>query len=155
MIRASIHGRLGADPVQRETRVGKPMITASVAVDVGRPGDEQAEWVGVVAFGKTGEALAQHRKGDLLSAMGPLTRATYTDRDGKEKTSWSLLIESIVSARTTHEHCSHTGGLTRPSAVAPSRRRTRGIQKLQRSAHAGLPLPEDDVSDVFVEELAP
>ena len=37
MIRASIYGRLGADPVERETRNGKEMVTVSLAVNAGRP----------------------------------------------------------------------------------------------------------------------
>ncbi len=37
MIRASIYGRLGADPVERTTRNGKEMVTASLAVNAGRP----------------------------------------------------------------------------------------------------------------------
>ena len=40
MIRASIHGRLGNDPVQRETRGGKAMATVSLAVDAGQAGKE-------------------------------------------------------------------------------------------------------------------
>ena len=52
MIQASIYGRLGADPVERETRAGKVMVTVSLAVNAGRPdaGDETV-WVSLVAFG--------------------------------------------------------------------------------------------------------
>jgi len=63
MIRASITGRAGGDPVQRDTRNGGVMVTVSAAVNVAKPGDEPViEWVSLVAFGKAAEALAQHRK---------------------------------------------------------------------------------------------
>ena len=101
MIRASLYGRLGGDPIERQTRNGKPMATVSLAVDVGRNGaDDDTEWFGLVGFGKVAETLGRHRKGDLLSPMGQLARRRYTDRDGQAREAWSLTTEAIVSART-------------------------------------------------------
>ncbi len=99
MIRASAYGRLGGDPVQRETR--NAMVTASLAVNVARTNaDEITSWFSLAAFGKTGEALLRHHKGDLLAAMGTLTRRQYTDRNGVDREGWALTCEQIVSART-------------------------------------------------------
>jgi hypothetical protein len=78
MKRASIYGRLGADPVRRATRTGGAMATASVAVNVARGGD--AEWVSVLAFGATAEVLSRHRKGDVAAVMGRLCRSCFTGR---------------------------------------------------------------------------
>ncbi len=101
MIRASIYGRLGADPVERQTRNGKAMVTASLAVSAGRPdADEETVWFSLAAFGRTAETLARHAKGDLLAAMGPLHRTRFTGRDGQEREGWSLNVDAIVSART-------------------------------------------------------
>ena len=101
MIRASIFGRLGTDPVERTTRNGKSMVTASVAVSAGRPdAGEETVWFSLAAFGRAAEALARHVKGDLLAAMGPLYRSRFTGRDGTEREGWSLTVEAIVSART-------------------------------------------------------
>ncbi len=101
MIVASVYGRLGADPVERETRKGKPMVTASVAVNAGRAdADEETVWFSLVGFGRTAETLARHQKGDLLAAMGALHRTRFTGRDGQEREGWSLTVESIMSART-------------------------------------------------------
>jgi hypothetical protein len=52
-------------------------ITATVAVAVGKPGEDLIDWVGVVAFGTAAEMLAGHQKGDVISAMGQLTRSTF------------------------------------------------------------------------------
>ena len=101
MIHASIYGRLGAAPVERETRNGNAMVTASLAVNVARASaDEDIAWFSLAAFGKTGEALLRHHKGDLLAAMGTLTRRKYADRSGVDREGWALTCEQIVSART-------------------------------------------------------
>jgi hypothetical protein len=39
MIRGAVCGRLGGDPVVRAMRTSATMVTASLAVDVGRGGD--------------------------------------------------------------------------------------------------------------------
>ncbi len=68
MIQASIYGRLGGDPVERETRNGNAMATASLAVNVARASaDEDTAWFSLADFGKTGEALLRHHKGATFS----------------------------------------------------------------------------------------
>ncbi len=132
MIRASIYGRLGADPIERQTRSGKAMATASLAVSVGRPdAGEETQWFNLVAFGRAGEDLMRHIKGDLVACMGALTKNRYTARDGQERESWSLNIEAIVSARTV-----------RPSG---GRKRAETAKAAPAGAPAGngAPLPAD------------
>ena len=129
MIHASIYGRLGADPVERETRNGKTMVTASLAVSAGRPdADEETQWFNLIAFGRAAEALARHVKGDLVACMGALYRNRYTARDGQEREGWSLTVESIVSARTV-----------RPGGGRTSRRREVSIAPAGASADNGAP----------------
>ncbi len=116
MIRASIYGRLGADPVERTTRNDKTMVAVSLAVNAARHGvDEETVWISLAAFGRAAEALARHRKGDLLAAMGPLHRTRFTGRDGTEREGWSLTVEAIISARTVRP----AGGRKRDTAQKP------------------------------------
>ena len=130
MIRASIYGRLGGDPVERNTRNGNVMMTVSLAVNAARHGaEEETVWISLAAFGRAAEALARHQKGDLLAAMGPLHRTRFTGRDGIEREGWSLTVEAIVSARTV-----------RP---AGGRKRT---TKQQASA-AATASPDDEMND--------
>jgi single-strand DNA-binding protein len=134
MIQVSVHGRLGADPVERQTRNQKIMITASIAVSAGRPGEpEVTEWFGLLGFGKVGELLARHHKGDIIAVMGPMTRSTFVGRDGAERTSWSLTAETLISARTIRP-----GGRRQPSAQPAARRESPG-----RAMHA------DDVAGLW------
>ncbi len=117
MIRASIYGRLGADPVERETRSGKEMVTVSLAVSAGRPdADEETQWFNLIAFGRAAEALARHDKGDLIACMGPLYRNRYVARDGQAREGWSLTVEAILSARTVRPG----GGRKRSEAAKPA-----------------------------------
>ena len=110
MIRAALYGRLGADPVERETRNGKAMVTASLAVSAGRPdADEETQWFNLIAFGRAAKDLARHTKGDLVACMGGLTKNRYTAHTGQEREGWSLTVDAIVSARTVRP----TGGRKR------------------------------------------
>ena len=101
MIQASIYGRLGGDPIERQTRNGNSMTTVSIAVNAARHGaDEETVWFSVAAFGRTGETLLRHAKGDLVAAMGTLHRTRFTGRDGVEREGWSLTAETVISGRT-------------------------------------------------------
>ncbi len=117
MITASVYGRLGADPVERQTKNGSLMVTGSLAVSAGRPdAGEETVWFSLAAFGRTAETSARHAKGDLLAAMGPLYRTRFTGRDGQEREGWSLTAESVVSARTVRP----SGGRKRADAAKPA-----------------------------------
>jgi single-strand DNA-binding protein len=134
MIRISAYGRLGGDPVARTTKTGKSMITGTLAVSVGRSGEPEAtEWFGLTSFGQAGEELGRHSKGDPIAVMGPLHRSSFVGRDGKERASWTITIETVVSARTVRP------GARKPSARSDSRRR-----ELAGTAT----LPDDPIEDI-------
>lgn len=102
MIQASVHGRLGQDPVITETKAGKEMCRVSVVCDV-TPGNSETEeslWVSVLAFGKVAETMSRCAKGETLSAMGKLSRGHYIGRDGTERESWSLIADAVVTTRS-------------------------------------------------------
>lgn len=98
-MRASIDGRLAFDPDQRLTKSGKTMTRARVAVTVSKPGADPEEtlWLDLLAFGPQAERLAGLEKGQIVSAMGPLTRERYTARDGTERESWALIADGLMA----------------------------------------------------------
>ncbi len=101
MMQVSAYGRLGRDPEERQTRGGKAMVVSALAVAVNRFGEPEAtEWLDLIAFGKAGEMLARHLKGETVSIAGTMTKRAYTGRDGAARVSWSVVVDSIVSART-------------------------------------------------------
>lgn len=97
----AIYGRLGRDPYAIETKSGKPMTTATVAVEISRDGEGSPLWLGILAFGRVAEDLLRHRKGDLVSAFGKLQRHTWKTNDGEEREQLQIVAESVISARTT------------------------------------------------------
>jgi single-strand DNA-binding protein len=94
------YGRLGADPVQRQSQGGKVWATASIAVALAEDNDTPPQWFGVVAFGRTAEILCRHAKGDLVSVSGRLQLNRYRDRDGNEREQMQVLANTVISART-------------------------------------------------------
>lgn len=101
-IMASIHGRIGGEPVTSETKTGKPMTRLSVAVDVAghTATDPETIWIGVMAFNRVADTLARASKGEMLTAMGKLTKSRYVARDGTERESWSLLADAVLVAKS-------------------------------------------------------
>lgn len=99
----SIYGRLGQDPREITTGSGKAMTvcTLAVSIDVVKSDEPATQWFDITAFGSQAETLAKHGKGDLIAAMGRLQLRRWTDREGQERESWSLVAESLISARTT------------------------------------------------------
>jgi single-strand DNA-binding protein len=99
---ASIHGRAAADPVARVTKSGKDMTTVHLAVDVtGRDAEEQETlWIGLLAFGTAAGELLRASKGEMVAAMGRMTRGVYTPANGEQRESWSMLADSVVVAKS-------------------------------------------------------
>lgn len=122
MIQASLSGRLGKDPRMIETKTGTPMVAAPVVVDVSSYKGEAAVWVSVTAFGKGAEILGTHAKGDTIAASGRLELSHWTQDDGVQRESWTLIADHIHSARTARQG-GRSGG---KGATVASRRASRG-----------------------------
>lgn len=99
---ATAYGRLGRDPKSIATQSGKPMASASLAVDLGTQRDPDAtHWLPLLAFGQQADALLKHQQGDMLAVMGRMQRNTWTDKDGAQHVDLQLIVDTIASARTT------------------------------------------------------
>ncbi len=129
MITAAVHGRLAADPVERETKGGKPMTTAKLAVPANRAGDADATlWLSIAAFGSMAEMLARHFKGETLAVSGTISLRKFTDKLGQERETWQMTIDSLISARS----------------VRPKGNRAPAGQKRAAAQQSGDPRPFDD-----------
>ena len=89
-----IKGRLGRDP---EIKYSKDLAIATVSVAVNKPGkDAGADWFSVTAFGKQAELLEKWwHKGDEIIVVGRMQSNKYTDRNGVEKTTWSVIASEL------------------------------------------------------------
>jgi single-strand DNA-binding protein len=98
-------GRLGADPVHRETKAGMPVIHFSVAtsrripVRSGAEGEllrEETQWHRIVAWGKQGVACAQFlKKGAPVYVEGMVRTSKYKDKDGESRYSFEVHADTV------------------------------------------------------------
>lgn len=115
MLIANVYGRLGNDPVARTTKDGKAMATCSMAVDITPHNAEEQEtlWVSVLTFGQVAETLLRAEKGQMVAAIGRMTKGQYTAKTGEIKEQWTLLAESVITAKTARPQ----GNARRPASA--------------------------------------
>ena len=100
MMYASVLGRFGQNPRSIETRSGKPMCVASMAVDLlDKNGESHTQWMNVVAFGKVADLLGRQKKGDLASLSGRCQTNHWTNADGQLQVGLSIIVDSIISSQ--------------------------------------------------------
>ena len=119
----SAYGRLVADPQTRTTANDKQMTMARLAVSLPchtAPNGEATYWLGVVAFGKQAELLAKHQKGDLISVAGNMQLNQWSGQDGVQKEQPQVIVDSVISARTTRPAGKASQGKTSPPEQPPA-----------------------------------
>ncbi|HIH3516986.1 TPA: single-stranded DNA-binding protein [Escherichia coli] len=82
------YGRLVADPQLKTTSKGTQMAMASMAVPLpcSQADDGTATmWLSVLAFGRQADALARHRKGELVSVAGNMQISQWTGQNGETR----------------------------------------------------------------------
>lgn len=98
-------GRLIRDPEVRYTQGAEPMAIArySLAVErrFKREGEQKADFIPCVAFGKQGEFAERYfRKGQLVSVAGRLQVRNWEDNEGKKRTATEVVVEEQYFAES-------------------------------------------------------
>ncbi len=100
-------GRLGADPVQRETKAGLPVVQFPLATtrrtrdgtpdENGEEGlNEETQWHRVVAWGKQGENCAQYlKKGAPVFIEGMVRSRKFDAKDGTSRLSFEVHADYV------------------------------------------------------------
>jgi single-strand DNA-binding protein len=105
-------GRLGADPVSRETPSGVALTRFSVATSMRKRGDargaetegagdrdedkESTVWHRVVAWGKEGEVCARYlKKGAPVFIEGRIRQNRYMTKDGQTRTDLEVHADRV------------------------------------------------------------
>ena len=91
-------GRLTRDPEVRYTQGNEPMCISryTLAVDrrFKREGEQDADFISCVAFGKNGEFAEKYlHKGMKIAATGRIQTGNYTDKDGKKVYTTDVVVE--------------------------------------------------------------
>ncbi|SMG37423.1 single-stranded DNA-binding protein [Cedecea sp. NFIX57] len=116
------HGRLVADVQTKTTGNGTSMAYSRMAVPLPCRASDNGEttlWLGITAFGKQADLLARQQKGDLISVAGAMQVNQWTGQDGTTQSGYSLVAESVISARTVRGGArkpANTGGAKPPPA---------------------------------------
>lgn len=98
-------GRLTKEPEVRYTQGGEPMTVARYTLAVNRKltknGQQEADFINCVAFGKLGEFAEKYlRKGQLISVVGRLQVSSWDDQNGQKRWSTEVVIEEHYFAES-------------------------------------------------------
>lgn len=108
-------GRLTADPEVRYTQGEKPVAVARYTLAVNRrfkrQGEQEADFISCVAFGKNGEFAEKYlKKGMMISVVGCLQVRSWDDNDGKRHWTTEVVIDEHYFAES--KKTSQTGAQT-------------------------------------------
>ena len=106
-----ILGNLARDPEVRYTKSGKAVATFTVAasntyIDSNNETKEQTAFVNCVAWGKTGEAVGNIRKGNRCFVEGRLQTRSYENADGQKKYVTEVVANFVGTSLTNDETAS-------------------------------------------------
>jgi single-strand DNA-binding protein len=100
-------GRLGNDPVRRETKSGLAVAHFSLATSRKVPEGpveegveptlrEETDWHNIVVWGRQAEVCFQYlRKGRTIYVEGSIRKRTYTGKDGQLKVNFEVHADSV------------------------------------------------------------
>lgn len=117
-------GRLANDPEMRYTPSGMPIANFRLAVDRGRKsesGEDQTDWLNIVAFQKTAELVAQYLdKGSLVGIEGRIQSRSWEGNDGKRNYSVEIIANNVrfLESRQEAERRRAARGQSGPPGVS-------------------------------------
>lgn len=118
-------GRLTREPEVRYTQGGEPMAVARYTLAVNRKptknGQQEADFINCVAFGKLGEFAEKYlRKGQLISIVGRLQVRSWDDQNGQKRWSTEVVIEEHYFAESKRSSGNkQLGNETHPEGFYP------------------------------------
>lgn len=91
-------GRLTRDPEARYSQGAEPKAIARYSLAVNRrfkrQGEQDADFIPCVAFGKQGEFAEKYfRKGQMISVVGRLQVRNWDDNNGNKRTTTEVVVE--------------------------------------------------------------
>ena len=122
MNKVILMGRLTRDPEVRYSQGDNPMAIAryTLAVDRrfrrGSDGDQTADFIGCVAFGKSGEFAEKYlRQGVKIAVTGRIQTGSYTNKDGVRVYTTDVVVEEQEFAESKAASASNSGYQASPS----------------------------------------
>ena len=122
MNKVILMGRLTRDPEERYSAGNNSMAVAryTLAVDrrFRRDGENNADFIGCVAFGKSAEFAEKYlRQGTKIIVTGRIQTGSYTNRDGQKVYTTDVVVEDQEFAES--KAAASESGMMRQSAPSP------------------------------------
>ena len=98
MNKVILTGRLVNEPNVKYSNNKEPLAVARYTLAVNRrfkrQGEQEAEFINCIAFGKLGEFAEKYfKKGQLISIVGRLQVRSWNDQEGQKRWSTDVIIE--------------------------------------------------------------
>lgn len=108
-------GRLTADPSLRYTQGGTSVASFSIANNRSYTAQnekkEQVSYFNCVAWGKTGEVIAQHcKKGQRIGLEGRLQQRSWQDQSGQKRNIVEIVVENFQFLEGKGRESESSGG---------------------------------------------
>lgn len=109
MNKVILMGRLTKDPEVRYSQGAEPVAVAKYTLAVNRrfkrQGEQDADFINCVAFGKAGEFAEKYfKKGQQVSIVGRLQVRSWEDNDGKKRYATDVIVEEQYFAGGKNEN---------------------------------------------------
>jgi len=120
--RVVLVGRLGGDPELRVTGSGHSVASMRLAVRRVRAqqGQQDTDWIDVVAWQKTAEYAANYlKKGYLISVDGRLQVREYETQAGEKRRAYEVVADSVQNLQP-RDRTDNGGAAARPARPAPA-----------------------------------
>ena len=147
MNKVILMGRLTRDPEvrysQSNTGDGQMAIARyTLAVDrrFNRNGDQSADFIGCVAFGRSAEFAEKYLKqGTKIAITGRIQTGSYTNKDGNKVYTTDVVVEEQEFAESKAASAEHTGGFAPADRPSPSNAVSDGFMNIPDGIDEELP----------------
>lgn len=143
MNKVILMGRLTRDPEVRYSQGEQATAIAryTLAVDrrFKRDGDQTADFIGCVAFGKLGEFAEKYlRKGTKVVVTGRIQTGSYTNKDGQKVYTTDVVVEECEFAESKNA-AGDSSGFTPSDRPSPSSAAGDGFMNIPDGIDEELP----------------
>lgn len=130
MNKISLDGRLGRDAELRYTPAGDPVLSFTVASDIGFGDRKTTNWFNCQVWGKRGESLKEFlKKGQQVTVYGSLTLREWQDNEGAKRLSPDVRVDEVSLQGGKQEG---SGAQHSPADTPPPTRRQTAPQQQQK-----------------------
>lgn len=140
MNKVILMGRLTRDPEVRYSQGNEPLAVARYTLAVNRrfkrQGDQDADFIGCVAFGKAGEFAEKYfKKGQMVAVVGRLQVRSWEDNSGSKRWSTDVVVEEqhFAESKASFENHKNTSPAPKADAEQPASSSDDGFYPIDES----------------------